>query len=233
MRHEKIEGVTHIYVDDGETEQQVLRAIIKASFELARPAGMGWLHFTADSKIMTDEEADTFITSTPRYHDDKSAIEMDYVQGRQCKTYINKVENGHFALSNHSYERDRGTPEPMLERAKEIMVGEIITEGLISTSHMYKGESLTLRMKEYGFSRKNGESDWDFRKRVFPDFFEKDGGRAMEFLLGSSAAEWNEIDKLLYLALMRKGELSRPDLIKFAKGFASDPLSRHESLNKS
>ena len=35
MRYEKKNGTTHIYVENEETEQQVLRAIVKASFELA------------------------------------------------------------------------------------------------------------------------------------------------------------------------------------------------------
>jgi hypothetical protein len=229
MRHEKINGATHIYVEEGETEQQVLRAIVKASFELARPAGMGWLHFN-DSQQMTDEIADQCIMLEPNCAGDKTIINMDYVQGRQCKTRISRVEEGHFMLANYSYERVRGVPDPMLDKAKEIIAGKQGT-GLASTSHMYKGESLTLRLKEYGFTRQNGESDWNFRKRVFPDLFNKVGGdRAMEFLQGSSAAEWDEMDKMLYLILVSENK-DKPDrnaLVKFAKGFAADPLEMRE-----
>lgn len=226
MRYEKQNGTTHLFVENSETERQVLRAIVKASFELARPAGMGWLHFNAEQP-MSDENADKFITLTPRYEGDKSVIGMDYVQGRQCKTYISKVGEGHFTLANHSYERDRGVPDPMLDRAKDIIAGKQST-GIASTSNMYKGESLTLRLKEYGFTRQNGESDWNFRKRVFPDLFEMDGDRAMEFLQGGSAAEWDEIDKFLYLALVSKGKPNRHELVKFAKDFAADPLEMRE-----
>lgn len=228
MRHEKQNGTTHIYMENGETEQQVLRAIVKASFELARPAGMGWLHFN-DSQQMTDEIADQCVTLKPRYEGDKTVIGMDYVQGRQCKTYVSKVEQGHFTLANHSYERDRGVPDPMLDRAKEIIAGKQ-NASLVSTSHMYKGESLTLRLKEYGLTRQNGESDWNFRKRVFPDLFKMDGDRAMEFLQGSSATEWDEMDKMLYLVLVseNKGKPDRNALVKFARGFAADPLEMRE-----
>lgn len=229
MRHEKQNGTAHIFVENGETEQQVLRAIVKASFELARPAGMSWLHFN-DSQQMTDEIADQCITLEPRYEDDNTVIDMDYVQGRQCKTYISRVEPGHFTLGNNSYERDRGVPDPMLDRAKEIISGKQ-SAGLASTSHMYKGESLTLRFKKYGFTRQNGESDWNFRKRVFPDLFKMDGDRAMEFLQGASAAEWDEMDKMLsYLILVSesKGKPDRNALVKFAKGFAADPLEMRE-----
>ena len=228
MRYEKQNGTTHIYNESSETEQQVLRAIVKASFELARPAGMGWLHFN-DSQQMTDEIADQCIILEPRYKGDKTVVGMDYAQGRQCKTYINRVEQGHFTLENRSYECDRGTPEPMLDRAKDIVAGKEST-GLASTSCVYKGESLTLRLKEYRFTRQNGENDWDFRKRVFPDLFKIDGDRAMEFLQGGSVAEWDEMDNMLYLVFVSedKGKLDRNALAKFAKGFAADPLEMRE-----
>ncbi len=225
MDYKKVDGVTHIYVGDGETERQVLRAIAKASFDLARPAGLGWLHFN-DKEVVMLNEAEMFISLPPRYSD--IVVDMDYVQGRQCKTVIHKKGDGHFTLSNHLFERDRGTPEPMLEKAKKILVGKKSvgkkSVGLASTSHMYKGESLTLRLKEYSFFRGSGENDWDFRKRVFPDMYQIDADRAMEFLVGSSAAEWEEMDKLLYLALASKGKPSHEELIRFAKGFAADPL---------
>lgn len=244
MRQEKIGGITHIYVEKGETEQLILRAVVKASFELARPAGMGWMHFN-DKQQMTDEEVDQSITLTPRYAGDKSVVEMDYVQGRQCKTYINKVEEGHFTLGNSSYERDRGVPDPMLDRAKEIIgtvIGNVFVQAendvvdmeFPSTIHTYKGENLTMRLKEYGFTRQNGENDWNFRKRIFPDMFNKDADRAMEFLMGCSAAEWDSMDRLLYLALVKNGNnSSRGALVKFANGFHHDPLERKENQRRS
>lgn len=242
MRHEKIGGITHIYVEKGETEQMVLSAIVKASFELARPAGMGWMHFNKKQQ-MTDEEAIKFITLTPRYIDDKTVVNMDYVQGRKCKTYISRIEKEHFTLENNSYERDRGVPDSMLNRAKEIIgtvsgntfmqVTDIVDTEFPSTVHTYKGENLTLRLKEYGFTRMNSESDWNFRKRIFPDMFSKDVARAMEFLIGGSVAEWDGTDKLLYLVLLDKG--NKPDrhaLVKFANGFHCDPLERKENQRR-
>ncbi|TSA56818.1 hypothetical protein D4R42_02815 [bacterium] len=130
MRYEKIEGITHIYIEEGETEQQILRVIVKASFELACAVGLGWLHFNGNQE-MTDELADQFI-SLPS-DDGDTVVQMDYVQGRQCKTYIKKVGDNHFILRNRSYERDRGTPEPMLDRAEEILGGKKSTD-LASTN---------------------------------------------------------------------------------------------------
>lgn len=229
MRHEKIRGVTHIYVEESETEQQVLRVIVKASFELARPAGLGWMNFN-DSEEMTEEDADNFVSLPPS--SGNTVVDMDYIQGRQCKTTLRKKSDGHFILNNGRYERDRGVPEPMLDRAKEILAGKetvgLPPSGLASTSHMYKGESLTLRLKEYGYSRREGESDWDFRKRIFPDLYQRDPDRAMEFLIGGSAAEWDEINKVLCLGFLSKGKPSQQELVDFAEGFTDDPLVMRE-----
>ena len=234
MRHEKIEDVTHIYVEEGETEQQVLRAIVKASFELARPIGFSRQHFDASQK-MTEEVADKFINLLP--HHRNVVVDMDFVQGRRCKTKLSKQNDGHFTLDNYLYEQDRGTPELMLDRAKEILASEEtigpVPGGLLSTSHMYKGESLTLRLKNYGHSRREGESDWDLRKRVFPDLYQRDPERAMEFLMGGSIVEWDEMDKTLCRALIIEGKPSHEELVRFAEGFSSDPLEmreRHQSV---
>ena len=118
MRYEKQDDTTHIFMEEGETELQVLQAIALASFELAQPVGMGIMHFKPGNK-MTPENAGKYINLNPDNKGD--ALRMDYVEGRQCKTYIKRVESGHFKLSNNSYERDRGAPDEMLDRADEII----------------------------------------------------------------------------------------------------------------
>ncbi|HEX8974829.1 MAG TPA: hypothetical protein VF817_05120 [Patescibacteria group bacterium] len=222
LTYEKIDGRTNIHINgDAGAEKAVLRAIVIASFELSRPAGLGFLHFDKSTK-MTEDEADRFISLPPRHGD--VVIEMDYVQGRQCKTVVWKKGPGHYLLNDHLFERDRGSIEPMLEKAKQIATGDSIPPGLSSTGFMFSGESLTMRLKEYGLTRRNeNEGDWDFRKRVFPDLFEKDPGRALEFLMGASATEWEEMDKMLCSILLMKGKPGRRELADFAKGFGWDP----------
>jgi len=227
MWYEKVEENHHIHIEEGETEQQVLRAIVKASFELARPAGLGWMNFKKDTEI-SDEMADRCISLPPGFGG--LMIDMDYVQGRQCKTFIKKVADGHFQLSNHSYECDRGAPEPMLDRAKEILNGASPIK-ITSTVYVYQGASLDARLKEYGFTRKEEESDWDFRKRIFPDLYEIDKDRALEFLMGASTAEWDEMDKMLVMAFAMENRSDRQSLIKFARGFADDPIRMRKRKN--
>jgi len=229
MRIETIDGTTHIYVERDETEQTVLRSIAKASFELSRPAGMGFLHFDAGAGEMTDEQADQFINLKSAY----GVLEMDYVGGRQCKTYISKKGDGHFTLNNFLFERDRGDVTPLFDRAQEILsgartVGPMSDNGLKSTAFMYEGDSLTKRLKEHGFDRQNGEGDWDFRKRTFPGMMHKDEIRALEFLLGCSAPEWNSTDKILAQQAKDAAKAGEEKLQSFLKRFEADPLIRRK-----
>ena len=232
MRFEKIDGNTHIYVDDGETEQQVLRAIVKASYELARPAGMGW----KQARLREQEEKEQEEGSAPAELENKVAdafiwlgrggsivVAMDYVYGRQCTTILEK-DGDHFKLSNGDYEEHRGTPEPMLRRAAEILAGKKST-GPTSSTDMFKDQSLDLRLRQYGFIRQCGENDWDFRRRIFPDLYQLDPNRAMEFLYGSSAADWEDLDRRTAVVFVDEHEhdATRDDLILFAKGFLEDP----------
>lgn len=227
MRYEKINGITHIYAEDGETEQQALRAIVKASFEMARPAGLGWNQFN-DNDALTDEQADIFILDSDPATAGRTIVRMSYVLGRQCKTVIYRESPGHFTLYKRFYESYRGVPEPMLERAKEILAGKN-TGKFSTTGYMFKKESLDLRLERYGYSRKSGESDWKFRKRIFPDLFFNDPEIAMEFLMGASMAEWDGVDGYLIKAFLINAAESSPDgLSELLKNFPADPLDLRE-----
>jgi hypothetical protein len=46
---------------------------------------------------------------------------MDYVQGRQCKTVLLKESDRQFRLYDKYFQRFRGTPVPVLERASTLL----------------------------------------------------------------------------------------------------------------
>jgi len=50
----------HISLGEGEKPRDVLRSVAVASFESARAAGMGWLHYD-NGHTFTSQEADAFI----------------------------------------------------------------------------------------------------------------------------------------------------------------------------
>jgi hypothetical protein len=52
---------------------------VKRVYELSRPQGMGFLHYTTDP--LTDEEAKGLIQPSGR-------VSMDYVKGRSCKMVV-------------------------------------------------------------------------------------------------------------------------------------------------
>jgi len=115
-------GETHIILDAPEEESEVLRAIVKTSFELAGPVGLSAVDYIPEYRL-SDAEADQWIRSVPRSHD-SCVVDMDFVQGRQCKTVLSKEATGHFSLDTRYFERFRGSCVPVLERARDL-----VTEG--------------------------------------------------------------------------------------------------------
>ena len=118
----KIEGDksdTRIILVEDEDEREALRAIVKASFELAGPVALSVVDYQP-GYALSDSEADVWIRSDPRSHD-ACVVEMDYVQGRQCKTVLLKEAEGQFRLYDKYFRRFRGTPAPVLERANSLL----------------------------------------------------------------------------------------------------------------
>lgn len=118
-------GETHIILDASEEEREVLRAIVKASFELAGPVRLSAVNYVPEYRL-SDAEADQWILSVPRSHD-SCVVDMDFVQGRQCKTVLSKEATGHFSLDTRYFERFRGNWGPVLYRARDL-----VTEGKAS-----------------------------------------------------------------------------------------------------
>jgi hypothetical protein len=89
----------------------------------------------------------------------------------------------------------------------------------------YTEESLNDELRKYGFFRKSGESDWSFRKRVFPDFFQKDAKKALEFFTGNPVEKWDKTDELFNATLF---------MGKYEKllDYLLDGLESWEKLNK-
>ena len=116
MRFKTINGITHIYVEDGETEQQVLRAIAKASFKSALPAGPFAQKQYNSKDVMDDEMVDNYINLQG-----DEVLLLDFVKGRRCKTSLMRVEKGHFTLNDTMFEQDRGNPTQLLKEVQSML----------------------------------------------------------------------------------------------------------------
>ena len=116
-RCDSVPGSIDIYTE-GVEERRVLRAIARVSFAMASPVSMGLYHYDA-STVMDNGMADGFIRLPCA--DGEEALVMDYVQGRQCKTFITKVTDGHFRLDDSVFRRDRGSPCSMLDNARILL----------------------------------------------------------------------------------------------------------------
>lgn len=119
MRFFKRSDETYIVVEATEAELAVLRAIVKASFDLADPVGLSVLNYHPEYSL-SDAEADQWINSTPRIQDCR-VVDMNFVQGRECKTILSKDAPGQFRLNTKYFERYRGSCIPVLERARELV----------------------------------------------------------------------------------------------------------------
>lgn len=215
MEIEKRGSDYYIRLGEKETPRNALRAIAVASFELARAAGMGIYHFQGGSTLKP-EDADRYIKDTQG----KLSLSMDYVEGRQVKTFVETETKGELRFGGWSYERDRGNPTPLFKRSQEILdnidTAAALPTEVTSTKGQFKNDSLDSRMKELGYTRNPEETDEKFRTRVFPALFPRDMLLAGEFLFGKHSTEWQDTEKAAYLDLL-KSKPSLVELIIFAE----------------
>ncbi|MDD3102241.1 MAG: hypothetical protein PHE59_03785 [Patescibacteria group bacterium] len=119
-----------------------------------------------------------------------------------------------------------------LKKIKEAnLIGSTKT-GIIPS--LYEGDTLTYNLKGLDLPRQEGESDWEYRQRVFPELYFKKGFTvAISMLMGCSVTELSDTEKMVLLSSMpnepenmnshgRKQFLFQ--LKNFARGFSEDPL---------
>ena len=96
--------------------------------------------------------------------------------------------------------------------------------------HPYKGKRLTTLLKRHDYKREPSESDWEFRKRVFPYLAMDDMELATEVLMGAPRSQWNSADE------MTAKFITNPDgtfpgvdrLSVFVRCLTDDPLRLRE-----
>jgi len=95
------------------------------------------------------------------------------------------------------------------------------------------GDKLTELCSNLGYSRTNGESDWDLRKRVFVELFESNRRLAFQILFGTHTDPENftGADQMMFLCLFPTltshwEKVSRKKLQKYVDGFNIDPFKK-------
>lgn len=131
MNYTKYRGGYEVFVQParGETERMVLQAIAIASFEGAY----------GDHGIRPEisiEEIGKLVNSCIYLSDKRGdlVLRMMKVGERWCVTYVERVGKNHFQLRN-AYQQYRGIPEPMLDRAKEILLQVLTAKVSAQSSH--------------------------------------------------------------------------------------------------
>lgn len=117
MRYSSVFGHYEIFVEvrKGEKEEDVLRAIATASFELA-------LGDDGIQPRVSEAETRALIGASIKMSDKSgdTVINMSQVGGRWCTTYVVRRGPNHFGLCN-VFRSSRGVPDEMLERARQIL----------------------------------------------------------------------------------------------------------------
>jgi hypothetical protein len=93
----------------------------------------------------------------------------------------------------------------------------------------FEGQWLTEYLLDYhGITRKNGEGDWNLRKRAFAEVFPSDQVAALEFLLGCRHDELKPSERKSIFLFMRS--MKSPDsLVAFTRSFKQDQMLRRRS----
>lgn len=92
-----------------------------------------------------------------------------------------------------------------------------------STKPAFQGEALDLQLALLGQYRQPGESDWDFRKRVFPEIFDHDRRWAYEVLIGKKWSGFSPLEEALFQGLSLGKNPTKQELTKFANDWEADP----------
>lgn len=119
MKYEIInENYTEIIPETelGETIEKCAMAIAKASFEFAKPEGLGKLQYRENGE-MTWEDAEKYFVKNIR----GVFYSVDYFQGRACKVTIFKDENGKIKFGRNRYSITKNDENAMLKRACQLI----------------------------------------------------------------------------------------------------------------
>jgi hypothetical protein len=210
MRYVEQSDEYHVLCEDGESERGVVRALVIAIFEMCPSSTSAGISISADL-------ADKFIDLDRDRHSGYpfAVADMDYIDGRMCKAGVLRHKDGSFTIRfAPSAGRQCKSTKDVIQRAEDIM----------SRITAYTGELLDSRLATYGFSRSDGESDWEFRQRVFPDLAIYEPERALEFLLGRRGIYWRESESVLATSVILRRK-HYGSLRRFAEGFTDDPLA--------
>lgn len=84
-----------------------LTKFVKEVYALSRPQGMGFIHYK--NEPLSDEDAGEILKRGKN-------IAMDYVNGRSCKMYVRKEENGTLWINDRWYDHSEQDLSELLDR---------------------------------------------------------------------------------------------------------------------
>ncbi len=193
-----------ITVEEGETLRDAVNAILQASIMLMKPLLVsrlpGW------TQVPLSETIAKYIAEWDR----TGQTRIEYY-GLPCKTEVRTVGADALEFNAWLFNCDRGTPEPMLRLARDI---------LSAKAGGYAGKKLDERLRLLGHERQLDESDWAVRLRVSKLVASNNLQDAVELLYAGPATVWGEMEMLTLHILFVTN-----DFTKFADDWADDPVT--------
>jgi hypothetical protein len=185
------DGYIHIYLGEDETEETVIRALVKASFNLGCPVLSIYPNIKDNQSCcpgLTDNDADSYIFLGEHSLQDCSlVVNMDVVDGHICKMTLFKVSDRHFKLDKFFFEKHRGRFDHVVRLAELMLATGTDFPDFPDADFSLRGEDLNVQADYYGFSRKEDETDWEFRKRIFVEMsLVSNDTRGVQFLYGTT-----------------------------------------------
>ncbi len=140
-------------------------------------------------------------------------LDMQVVAGRHCHTTVRMIGEGKFFIPTDIAEACRGSMEFLFEQTRDTLEGDLEGYPKLPIGALYRGQSLLVRDEVRPFSKRSGESDWEFIRRIFPEMFatcKNSPARVLEILLGESWVDWDNEDMMNCLVVgLATGIMSR------------------------
>jgi hypothetical protein len=95
------------------SEKDLLNTFAQISYDMARPVGAGY--FQNFETKTEDIDFSPYINLESKFE----VLSMEYINGRQCKTFVSKNNKGELIFDSAMYEIDRGPAELLLDKVKE------------------------------------------------------------------------------------------------------------------
>lgn len=109
MNYKKINEHEIEIIPEDTPIDKILETMARVSYESAKPPGSDFLE-------LLDKESKEMDFSEFVHLNSSEVLNIDYVNERQCKTKVRRIDDGKYVFNAWLYEMNRGSPELFLDK---------------------------------------------------------------------------------------------------------------------